>query len=183
MTISRRQLLGYGLALGTAAVAPNALAAIDLNVKKPLTCGDLCFYQTHTGENATITLDTAGMIAPDQQVILQHIMRDHRTGDQIDMDPELIRWLADVKAHFDTQEPFQIISAYRSPKTNAMLAGKSGGVAKKSYHMKGQAIDIRIPGVNTKEIRDYARSMKRGGVGYYAKSDFVHLDTGRVRQW
>jgi uncharacterized protein YcbK (DUF882 family) len=78
---------------------------------------------------------------------------------------------------------FEIISGYRSPKTNAMLRGRSSGVAKKSYHMKGQAIDLRLPGVSTARLRDIAKSLQAGGVGYYAGSDFVHIDTGRVRYW
>ena len=78
---------------------------------------------------------------------------------------------------------FEIISAYRSPKTNAMLAGKSGGVAKRSLHMQGKAIDIRVRGCNLKQLREKAVALKAGGVGYYPKSDFIHVDTGRVRYW
>jgi uncharacterized protein YcbK (DUF882 family) len=78
---------------------------------------------------------------------------------------------------------FHIISGYRSPQTNQKLRSKSGGVAKKSLHMQGKAIDIRLPGCKLKQLRNAARALKAGGVGYYAKSDFIHVDTGRVRRW
>ena len=99
------------------------------------------------------------------------------------MDPKLLDVLYDLRNELGSEETFEVISAYRSPKTNEMLRGKSGGVAKNSQHLLGNAIDVRLRGTKTKQLRDTALSMQRGGVGYYEKSDFVHLDTGRVRRW
>ena len=98
------------------------------------------------------------------------------------MDPRLYDWMASLKKRLDGGE-FGIISGYRSPKTNAMLRGNSNGVAKKSFHMQGKAIDVRLPGHDLAKLRKVALSLKAGGVGYYPKSNFLHLDTGRVRHW
>ena len=98
-------------------------------------------------------------------------------------DKRLFDLLYTLKTTLNTDNEIHVISGYRSPKTNAMLAGKSGGVAKKSYHMQGMAMDIAIPGVKLKTIRDAALSLKLGGVGYYPKSGFVHVDCGPVRHW
>ena len=110
-------------------------------------------------------------------------MRDFRSGDVHPIDPALFDILWQTRQNLRTAAPFHIISAYRSPRTNTLLRGKSSGVAKNSMHLTGQAIDIRLPGVPLADVRDAPLELKRGGVGYYASSDFVHLDTGRVRRW
>jgi uncharacterized protein YcbK (DUF882 family) len=99
------------------------------------------------------------------------------------MDPKLIDQLFVLRQKLDTNQPFQIISGYRSPKSNAMLRSNGRGVARRSLHMTGQAIDIRVSGRSLSQVRLAALSLSAGGVGYYPKSQFVHLDTGRVRRW
>jgi uncharacterized protein YcbK (DUF882 family) len=111
-------------------------------------------------------------------------MRDHYTGDVGVMDPQLFDLLHRVQSELGTGQSFQIISGYRCPKTNAALkATRGGGVAKRSLHMDGKAIDVRLPGVPLGDLRDAALSLRQGGVGYYPRDQFVHLDTGRVRHW
>jgi uncharacterized protein YcbK (DUF882 family) len=114
---------------------------------------------------------------------INHILRDHRTGDVHDMDQGLLDLLYLLQTRVESRQTFQIISGYRSPKTNAMLSGKSKGVAKRSYHMQGKAIDIRLNGCDLKQLHKAALSLKAGGVGYYPSSDFIHVDVGRVRRW
>jgi uncharacterized protein YcbK (DUF882 family) len=99
------------------------------------------------------------------------------------MDPELFDILYETRERAGSDAPFQLISAYRSPETNAMLRRTTSGVAKKSMHTHGRAIDVRLPGVNTKVLRNIALELEQGGVGYYESSDFIHVDTGRVRRW
>lgn len=112
-----------------------------------------------------------------------YVLRDHRQNIVAPMDLRVFDILFDLQQKLGKTGEIEIISGYRSPHTNALLAAKSSGVAKKSYHMKGMAVDIRMPGVKLAHLRDVARSLKAGGVGYYPKSDFVHLDCGPVRYW
>jgi len=110
-------------------------------------------------------------------------LRDHRTGDHHSMDPALFDLLHQVQARLECRGEFQIISGYRSPKTNKMLRRNSSGVAKRSMHMDGKALDIRLEGCDLKQLHRAAKSLKAGGVGLYTRSNFVHVDTGRVRYW
>lgn len=112
-----------------------------------------------------------------------HLLRDHRANEAAPMDKRLYDLLFYLQENLKSRDTIHIISGYRSPKTNAMLAKKSGGVAKKSLHMEGKAIDIAIPGVRLDKVRDAAKELKLGGVGYYPQSGFVHVDVGRVRSW
>jgi uncharacterized protein YcbK (DUF882 family) len=115
---------------------------------------------------------------------LSDFLRDFRTGDSVAIDPQLFDLLYDVKAQLgDTEARYEVLSAYRSPHTNATLRRSGHGVARNSLHMAGQAMDIRLPDLPTRYIRDAALSVGRGGVGYYRSSDFVHVDTGKVRRW
>jgi uncharacterized protein YcbK (DUF882 family) len=114
---------------------------------------------------------------------INYYLRDFRTGDIHPIDPKLLDTLCAIRNKFGGKGRFEVISGYRSPRTNQSLRGKSSGVAKRSLHMKGKAIDVRLTGVQTNKIRQNAINMQCGGVGFYAKSDFVHLDTGRVRFW
>jgi uncharacterized protein YcbK (DUF882 family) len=122
---------------------------------------------------------------PDSFKQINTVLRDFRTGQVYPMDPRVLDIIYTVHRMTGEQKPFQIISGYRSPKTNQMLRGgsASSGVAKKSLHMKGQAIDLRMEGFSTARLRDIAKSLQAGGVGYYSKSDFVHMDSGDVRSW
>ena len=144
---------------------------------------ELAFLNLHTGEKCqAVYWDEAGY-QTDGLAQINRILRDFRTGQQVAMDPNLLDLLYRLQAKLDSRKPIHIISGYRSPKTNAGLRAKSNGVAKKSLHMQGRAIDLRIPGVRLSHLRDAALVLRGGGVGYYPKSDFVHLDTGAVRSW
>ncbi|UCE32877.1 MAG: DUF882 domain-containing protein [Burkholderiales bacterium] len=154
-------------------IAPQAWAAA------PRT---LSFYHTHTGERRVVEYYASGRYQPDALDELNRLLRDFRTGEAIEMDAKLFDLLYGVSLAVG-RGTFEIVSGYRSPKTNAMLRQRSGGVAKKSLHMQGRAIDVRLSGRDTRRMRDAAIALRAGGVGYYARSNFVHLDTGRVRRW
>lgn len=164
------------VAASTALCVPPVGAA----VARPRT---LRFTHLHTGEELEIAYASGGEYIPEALSTIGTFLRDFRTGETHPIDPALLDLLHDLQAAFDTQSRFQIVSGYRSPRTNAMLRAGSSGVAKRSLHMQGRAVDVRLTGVPTASLSDRARAMRRGGVGYYAKSDFVHLDTGRPRSW
>ena len=124
-----------------------------------------------------------GHYNPESLQEINWLLRDHRTGDVKFIDPRLLSILYLTNLKVDNSKAIHVISGYRSPKTNQMLAQRSSGVAKNSYHMRGRAIDLRIPGIQTDTIRDIGVQLGVGGVGYYPTSDFVHLDTGPKRQW
>ncbi len=142
----------------------------------------LSFYHTHTYEtlNLNFNLKTC---RPDNTKELYHFLRDFRTGAIHPIDNRLIAMLCRLQRQVGSSGTFEVISGYRSPATNTKLHKASSSVAKKSLHMKGRAIDIRLSDVLTKKLRTIACAMQAGGVGYYAKSDFIHLDTGRFRTW
>lgn len=145
---------------------------------------ELTFRNLHTGEKFSGAYRVGDQYLLGALNQVNTVLRDFRTGDVHPIDPQLMDIIFTMQKLAGAEgKKFEIISGYRSPKTNAMLRGRSSGVAKKSYHMKGQAIDLRLPGVSTARLRDIAKSLKAGGVGYYASSDFVHIDTGRVRSW
>jgi uncharacterized protein YcbK (DUF882 family) len=145
----------------------------------------LSFYHTHTGKRLDVVYKRDGDYVGSALDEINAFLSDFRTGDIVEMDPELLDLIYDVRASLDSDGTYQIISAYRSPRTNEMLRGQSAssGVAKKSQHILGKAIDVRLEGIKTADLRDAALRLQRGGVGYYEKSDFVHMDTGRVRRW
>lgn len=143
----------------------------------------LHFYHTHTGEKLSTVYYADGGYLKSSLDDLNHFLRDFRTGDSHPIDPKLLDILSLIDSKSDKKSTFEVISGYRSPKTNKMLQHASSGVAKRSLHMQGKAIDIRLTGVDTAHVRKLAMALKQGGVGYYAKSDFIHLDTGRVRSW
>jgi uncharacterized protein YcbK (DUF882 family) len=143
----------------------------------------LSFYHTHTQKTLDITYARGGEYLDTALEEINEFLADFRTGDQTVMDRELLDLIYDVRASLGSEAAYEVISAYRSPKTNEMLRAESSGVAKKSQHLLGKAIDARLRGVPTDTLRDAALALQRGGVGYYEKSDFVHMDTGRVRRW
>jgi len=145
----------------------------------------LSFYHTHTGKRLNVVYSRDGAYVPSALEEINRFLFDFRTGDEAQMDPELLDLIYDVRAELGSDGTYQVVSAYRSPKTNEMLRGRSKntGVAQKSQHLLGKAIDVRLEGVATAKLRDTALAMRRGGVGYYEKSDFVHMDTGRPRSW
>ena len=143
----------------------------------------LHFAHTHTGERLEVEYFTQGSYVPDALATVNHFLRDFRTGDIHDIDPGLLDLLYHLRDQTESSRPFQVISGYRSPKTNTMLRQHSEGVAAGSLHMQGQAIDIRLADVPLSKLRRAALASRRGGVGFYPASDFVHVDTGRVRSW
>jgi uncharacterized protein YcbK (DUF882 family) len=143
----------------------------------------LAFQNLHTGETLKTVYYAEGQYLPEAIRHIDWLLRDFRTEQVHAIDPRLLDLLADLHNRLDTREPFHVISGYRSPKTNAMLASLGDGVAQNSLHMQGMAIDIRVPGRGLNHVRAAALMLRRGGVGYYPRSDFVHVDTGRVRTW
>lgn len=180
--VSRRKVILGGLA--AAAVSSAALPLRPARAAFSVEAKSLAFNSLHTGETAKVTYweERAGYL-PDAIGELSHILRDWRTDEVYEMDLALYDMLFELRYRLGSEKPFQIISGYRSPKTNAKLASNSGGVAKRSYHMKGMAIDIALPDVELDYLRRVALDMHMGGVGYYPSSGFVHVDTGPVRRW
>jgi uncharacterized protein YcbK (DUF882 family) len=140
-------------------------------------------YNTHTGESLRSVFWAEGQFIPDALQDINKLLRDHRNNKIAPIDPKLIVLLNEVSDKFGDTQALHVISGYRSPESNAKLATRSGGVARHSMHMDGKAIDIRIPGKNLAQLHKAAMSMRAGGVGYYPDSQFVHMDTGRVRYW
>jgi uncharacterized protein YcbK (DUF882 family) len=173
---SRRAFLGAGLGLSaTALTASPTRAAIAPRA--------LTFENLHTGEKLTATYWADGQYVPESAKQLAWVLRDYRNNQTRPIDPALFDLLYALRETVDTQRPFEVISGYRSPETNAALARASEGVATHSLHMSGKAIDIRVANVSLTHLRNAARSLGRGGVGFYPRSDFVHVDTGRPRIW
>lgn len=142
------------------------------------------FFHTHTGERLDIVYRQGERYVPDALDRLNRYLRDHRTGDVHPYDPHVFDLLHDLLASVGRPDgEIDVICGYRTPRSNAYLRGNSTGVAEHSLHMRALAIDIRIPGVSTAKLREAALAMQRGGVGYYPKSGFVHVDIGRVRRW
>jgi uncharacterized protein YcbK (DUF882 family) len=186
-TLDRRSFLGLGAATLGGVILPSLIApASAANFKGGVISEGarrLAFRNTHTGESFSGVYRVGDKYLPDAFKQINMVMRDFRTNQVYAMDPRVIDIIYTVHRMTGQSKPFEIISGYRSPKTNNMLRKASSGVAKKSYHMKGQAIDLRMDGFSTKRIRDIAVSLRAGGVGYYSKSNFVHMDTGDVRDW
>ena len=146
----------------------------------------LRFYHTHTGERLDVVYRRGDQYIPAALDELDHFLRDHRTGDVRHFDPHLFDLLHDLTASLgDSSGEIDVICGYRTPWSNEFLRSRSPhtGVAQHSLHMQAEAIDIRLPGIPTAELRDAALRLHRGGVGYYRSSDFVHVDVGRVRHW
>ncbi len=175
-SISRREVLGMvaGSALLLAPLVPRA---------QSITTRSVSFLHTHTGEKLAVNYWCDGQFQAQCLQPLNHFLRDFRTGEVATMDAGLLDILHQLQVLADRDSTFEVISAYRSPQTNANLSSNSSGVAKRSLHMEGKAIDVRLTGFSTKKLQQLALSNQHGGVGFYAKSDFVHLDTGRVRAW
>ena len=177
----RRDLLKLGIGFLAGTALP--LNAIASTIKKIEPARALAFYNIHTGERVQVTYYEKGVYLPESLNEINHVLRDHRTGEINPIDIELLDLLHIVKSKFPRREYFNVISGYRSPETNEKLRHNTSGVAKKSFHMRGKAIDIRVPGFNTAQLRKLCVKLRGGGVGYYPNSDFVHVDVGPVRTW
>lgn len=170
--------------MGLLASAPAFAAAPAWALRRPNEPRILAFDHLHTGERLReIEYFSGGSYLPDALGEINHLLRDFRTGDVAPIDTGLLDLLHGLRRLTGSRQPFEIISGYRSPATNAALRSRSNGVATQSLHMKGQAIDIRVADVPLATLREAALALGQGGVGYYPRSQFVHVDTGRVRSW
>lgn len=182
VTFSRRRLLKAGGALAGATAAfgvlPRAFASPASESARRLTLKNL-----HTPEVLDVVYRRGEHYLPEALAQVEVHLRDYRTGDRHPIDPLLLDTLYEVAQSVGVDPEFSVISGYRSPQTNAMLHERSSGVASHSLHMEGRAIDVRLTRVDCADLAGKALDMRRGGVGYYRQSDFVHLDTGRFRTW
>ena len=206
-TLSRRRFLMWGaLAAGVSCIPQSAIAggSIFQPPRKPLQeltppntlSGRSLFqpirtppekavalYNTHTGESVNAVYWFRGQYLPEAMSAVDRVLRDHRTDEIKPIDPQLLDLLHAISAELESSHPFYVISAYRSPTTNALLRFMSRRVAEHSLHMDGKAVDLRIPGWGSQTVRQVAMELRMGGVGYYPRSNFVHVDVGPVRYW
>ncbi len=180
--MSRRRILKIGLLASIACLSPMpAWARFGLSGASERT---LSLLNTHTGERLKeVVYWEKGLYLPDALQDINYVLRDHRTDEIHTIDPLTLDLMAAISRKLDVRRSFEIISGYRSPQTNQILRSASSGVAKNSYHIQGKAVDLRLPGVPLKTVRKAALSLRKGGVGYYPKSNFVHVDSGAVRSW
>ena len=179
--LTRRSLLG--MAAGLMLLSPFASLRAQSVLVDAAPERSLSFVHTHTGEVLSVNYWCDGSFQSQCLAPLNYFLRDFRTNEVANMDIGLLDVLYELQVLADRQATFEVISAYRSPQTNALLRKSSSEVAQKSLHMDGKAIDIRLSGFSTKRLQQLALTHQRGGVGFYAKSDFLHVDTGRIRSW
>jgi uncharacterized protein YcbK (DUF882 family) len=180
MISRRRMLMATGALAGTAALwARSSSGAPDPNLKPRR----IALVNLHTGERLETEYFRDEAYVPDALAAINVLLRDFRSGEKHAMDPKLLDYLVDVAAQVNVSPAYSVISGYRSPETNERLHERSGGVSQHSLHMQGRAIDVRMTGVDCADLAAHAQDLKRGGVGYYRASNFVHLDTGAFRTW
>jgi uncharacterized protein YcbK (DUF882 family) len=144
----------------------------------------LLLYNMHTGERIEIVYRRGDQYIPGALAKLDYFLRDHRTGDVRHFDPRLYDILSDLTLSIGHPGgEIDIVCGYRTSSTNESLRAHTTGVAKNSLHIQAEAIDLRMPGIDTLKLRKAVLALRRGGVGYYPHSDFIHIDVGRVRQW
>jgi uncharacterized protein YcbK (DUF882 family) len=185
MSPGRRQFLKWGAAMACA--GPGLLRASRARADEGAPVGaavrHLTLHSLHTDEVLDLDYRCGESYLPGAMTRIAQVLRDFRTGEQHDMDPALMDRLHELAAALGADPVFSVISGYRSAQTNALLRSRSSGVAQRSLHMDGRAIDVRLRGVGCAELAACAQGLARGGVGFYRRSDFVHLDTGAVRTW
>jgi uncharacterized protein YcbK (DUF882 family) len=179
MLVDRRRFLTASLG-AAAALSPVARAVAEV-ATPPV--HRLAFYHIHTGEKLDIAYRERGVLINQALPEINRYLRDFRTEQVHDIDVALLDALHELFTTFDGRGNFEVISGYRSPRTNAALRHATTGVAENSLHLQGRAIDVRLTSAKTVAVRDAAISLRRGGVGYYPESNFVHLDTGAFRSW
>jgi uncharacterized protein YcbK (DUF882 family) len=183
MSWSRRRVLKAGSALA----GVSAAGLLVGGARGQSVAGDahrrIALLNLHTGERLDVEYFRDGAYLPDALSCIEGCLRDFRTGERHLIDPGVMDYLVEVARTFGVDPAFKVISGYRSPQTNAYLREKSTGVAEHSLHVEGRAIDVRMTGVDCASLAAHAMDLKRGGVGYYRASDFVHLDTGAFRTW
>jgi len=201
MEISRRSFIKFGAAatallmtprLVSAGMSPDSPPREPAVVEPDLTPDTtldaypektLSFYNTRTGEAWNRVYCCEGDYVPEALDEINYLFRDHRTNEVKVIDPRLLDLLYSLNEKLESRGPFQVVSAYRSPKTNAILRRRSRRIARNSLHMEGMAVDIRLPDRNMRQLAKAAISLQSGGVGYYPRRQFVHVDTGKVRRW
>ena len=174
----RRNFLKLGAAVWLACFPFPAFSQVGSPAKR-----ELRFYHLHTGEKLKTVYWAEGRYLDEPLAEIDCLLRDFRTGEVKPIDRGLLDLLTLVRLGLDSSGIFEVVSGYRSPVTNQMLAKQGKGVARKSLHMEGMAIDVNLPGRSLDRLRRVAIALNRGGVGYYPKPGFVHLDVGRVRNW
>jgi uncharacterized protein YcbK (DUF882 family) len=184
--LDRRTILKTGLAVcvggAISGFSKPALAAMPA-VGRDTGVFTVSFRNMHTDESFSGVYRVGHKYLPEAFERINLVLRDFRSGDVFPIDPRTIDLLSVLQQKAGANTPFDVLSGYRSPKTNMMLRASSEGVARRSLHMTGQAVDLHIPNYSLAQLRDVARSLRMGGVGYYPKSNFVHVDTGQVRHW
>lgn len=180
-SFDRRQFLKFGLAGALATTVPLIMPG-EANASSR-SAWRANFRNVHTGESFNGVYRVGDKYLPEAFERINYVLRDFRTREVFPMDPRVVDIMAAVSSRAGKNRQVEILSGYRSPKTNAKLRRASSGVAKNSFHMYGQALDMNIKGVSTRKTRDIARNLRAGGVGYYPRSSFVHVDTGTVRSW
>ncbi len=185
INIERRNFLKGLAATSLMALVPGMLAPQASASSSPLDNSprSLSFYSPNTKESLSVTYFKDGKYVKSALRQVNHHFRDHYCGRVHMIDPGLLDYLYRIKKELELEDPFHILSAYRTPATNNMLRRHSSKVAKHSFHIYGKAVDIRVPGVGTAKLRRAAYRQKCGGVGYYKKAHFVHIDTGQFRAW
>ncbi len=173
----RRRVLKMGALLAAASCSPQVLA-VEGTEKRTL-----AFVNLHTGESLETTYWLQGKYRSEPLHAISHILRDHRADALRPMDLDLLDLLYRIKLRLRTDEPFEVFSGYRTPATNSLLRQRRSGVATRSLHMLGQAVDVGLPGRTLGELQQTALALQAGGVGYYPATGFVHLDVGPVRHW
>ena len=181
--IRRRKLLKTILAGFAIQAYGNITEAHYPPIQLPTTEKPVRLFNIHTKEALTIETNNSGLSTFTTLAQLNHFLRDHRENKVHAMDIKLLCQLCELQSIIGSDSEFEVIAGFRTRETNAMLRSISNNVAQRSYHLQGRAVDVRLPGIQTHSLRDAAISMQAGGVGYYAKSDFIHLDTGPVRYW
>ena len=183
MDLSRREFLKYGCAGLVGAAIP------FLSMKKVVAAvggvdtWKLAFRNAHTDESFSGVYRVGDKYLPEAFERINYVLRDFRTNEVFPMDPHVIGIICLIQQKTGIHQSLHILSGYRSPKTNSMLGKSTRSVASNSFHMYGQAVDVRLVGHSTRRLRNVARSLQAGGVGYYPRSSFVHVDTGSVRTW
>ncbi|MEO0035199.1 MAG: hypothetical protein RLZZ501_1222 [Pseudomonadota bacterium] len=176
---NRRGFLTLGLGAAAAMVVTSPVEAAIRRLPER----SLHLYSLHTGENLKAVYWGEGRYQPRALAQITRFLRDYRNGATHAIDPHLLDLLVSLQKRMGVKGPIHVVSGYRSPASNAMLANASDGVATHSLHTQGRAIDIRLPGHSVSSVGRAARSLRAGGVGTYPESDFVHVDTGKVRVW
>lgn len=176
--IGRRDFLRLGAATTATLLASPVIASTRSSSER-----QLAFHNTHTGEAVSTVYWAEGDYISDGLVDINNVLRDHRTDETYPIDTNLLEMLFLLQTKTDSRQAYEVISGYRSPATNQSLRNKSSGVAKRSFHMQGKAIDIRLPDCDLEKLRLAALELRTGGVGYYPGSGFIHVDVGPRRNW